>query len=231
MLKKLIIDQFSERNQNFLDKLSEKHGETLKELCYTPEYDKKSETIDFTNTYFPNLEILKINCIKLKTISFTEKNTPNLKILEIINIYDEIESFNITLKFIKSMDFQFLDIKNLSNFSKSLNSCPNLKLYCSYKLNGFNQNSYFKLNLPEIKTFQIIRSESLQGLVFNAPNLENLSVRSCYTMKYLALKEVCNDLIVDVRWTDIDERCLEWLENDERVLFINDDDVFEYVAI
>jgi len=171
--------------QNALVRLSESAlGQNLEKLNMNPEYnDVNPPVIDTSEVKFPKLKGFEAKHQGIQSIHFTADCFP---LLESVTIEQPCcvhpDAFNTDLPNLQSMGFEFVTIKDTSNFGPSLSRSPKLKYFAGYKLWGLGEKAVHRLILPNVTYLNLYRSDDLRGLKLWAPKLEELNLQACYSI-------------------------------------------------
>jgi hypothetical protein len=142
---------------------------------------------------FPALKSLDLQGVGLQSLILTEANTPALEVLALSRIPGLICPFQLSLPRLRSFSAEFSMLGERHNdagqFGLSLSRCPSLTQVQTFKFRGLGRDNY--LVLPSATSVSIKRSEGTTHLdILYAPKLRHLSVKSCYNLQTLRLRNV-----------------------------------------
>jgi hypothetical protein len=121
-------------------------------------------------------------------VHFTADCFPLLEVLSIERpcAVDQ-EVFHTDLPNLRRMSFVHVDIRDDEDFGPSLSRSPKLESVMCYKLWGLGSTAEHALVLPSVTTLDLNRSDDLRCLKLWAPRLEDLNLRSCYSIHRVTL--------------------------------------------
>merc|ERR1740124_834251 len=89
------------------------------------------------------------------------------------------QKIELDLPNLRVVHFDHIYIADARKFGSSLGKCTKLESFCSYKLWGLGCLREHVIIAPKLQTWEMQRSDDLEGLAFWAPSLEGIRFKSC----------------------------------------------------
>lgn len=141
--------------------------------------DARKSVIDTSKVVFPLLRKFILSCQPIKSIRFSASNFPALEELVIEQPSNHPRNFELDLPNLRTLHLKYLYVTETQKFGISLSRCPKLESFSSYKLWGLGDLPAHLVVTPQLRDWEMRRSDDLEGLALWAPRLQTIKLRSC----------------------------------------------------
>jgi hypothetical protein len=161
------------------------------EISFDPDdlEEGNHEAIDTSKVVFPSLKKFHIACQPIRSVKFLAAHFPMLEELTIEQPNNHPKKFDLDLPNLTSLHFEHIYFADARKFGTSLSKCPKLESFCSYKLWGLGCLREHLIVAPKLLDWEMQRSDDLEGIVFWAPLLKGIRLRSCYALRTVHMME------------------------------------------
>ena len=161
------------------------------EISFDPDElrDCENATIDTSKVNFPVLKKFHVISQSIQSIAFLAARFPLLEDLTIEQPNNHPQKFELDLPNLRTLHFDHIYVADARKFGSSLSKCPKLECFCSYKLWGLGCLREHVIIAPNLRDWEMQRSDDLEGLAFWAPSLQAIRFKSCNELNMVHLMD------------------------------------------